>query len=352
LLMPSDITKRRCKQIRDQASEYLNFWLDKGLPGFMLWAAIVYTSGVILHHYNVLFDVDFQIITSLALSPFLVVLLLYSWSLLTQDRLQVLGTEHKPLQSNAWKILTWMAWMWRRPISFIILVFSVSAIAVDLVMARDFVLHQITLGLTTTAALVRNPSTPPLGWITPISFILFLLALLAVLIMVVSTIKWSKETYQLMPEARRLRPYITQAVCILPKKGRVGNTHPLILDVDFSANCKSSCEDPAAKHLEVELQAAGLNVDGERRVKLCPSSSLSSSIWSGCLSSTGEHTISLILSVISPRTPISLETKDVIFHLEHTIHVEGLLSASWLPILTIVLSALSTVTALVQAVAH
>src|SRR5450756_1147288 len=79
----------------------------------MLWAAIVYTSGVILHHYNVLFDVDFQIITSLALSPFLVVLLLYSWSLLTQDRLQVLGTEHKPLQSNAWKILTWMAWMWR-----------------------------------------------------------------------------------------------------------------------------------------------------------------------------------------------------------------------------------------------
>jgi hypothetical protein len=100
LLMPSDITKRRCKQIRDQASEYLNFWLDKGLPGFMLWAAIVYTSGVILHHYNVLFDVDFQIITSLALSPFLVVLLLYSWSLLTQDRLQVLGTEHKPLQTS------------------------------------------------------------------------------------------------------------------------------------------------------------------------------------------------------------------------------------------------------------
>src|SRR5674536_344768 len=62
------------------------------------------------------------------------------------------------------------------------------------------------------------PSTPPLGWITPISFILFLLALLGVLIMVVSTIKWSKETYQLIPEARHLRPYITQAVCILPKK--------------------------------------------------------------------------------------------------------------------------------------
>lgn len=351
--MPSEITKRRCKQIRDQASEYLNFWLYKGLPGFMLWAAIVYTSGVILHHYNVLVDVDFQIITSLALSPFLVILLLYSWSLLTQDRLQVLGTEPKPIQSSAWKILTWMIGMWRHPISFIILVYSVSLIAVDLVMARDFVLHQITSGLTTTAALVRNPSTTPSGWITPISFILFILSLLAVLItVVVSTRKWSKETYQLIPEARRLQPYITHAVCILPKKGRVGNTHPLLLDFDFSEKYKSACEDPTAKHLEVELQAAGLKVDGERRIKLCPSSSLPSSIWSCCLSSTGEHTISLILSVVSPRTPPSQETKDVIFYLEHTIHVEGLLSASWLPILTIVLSALSTVTAAVQALAH
>jgi hypothetical protein len=199
---------------------------------------------------------------------------------------------------------------------------------------------------------MRNPSTTPLGLVTPISFILFILSLLAVLIMVVSTRKWSEETYEAISDARRLPPYITQAVCILPEKGRVGNTHPLLLDFDFSENYKSPCEDPAAKHLEVELQAAGLKVDGERRVKLCPSSSLSSSIWSCCLSSTGEHEISLIVRVVSPQTELSQETKDVIFHVEHTIHVKGLLSASWGPLLTITLAALSTVAAFVQALAH
>jgi hypothetical protein len=225
-------------------------------------------------------------------------------------------------------------------------------IVLDLAVAKDFVLHQITLGLTTTAALIRNPSTTPSGLITPISFILFIGSFLLVLIMVVRSRKWSEETYQLIPEARRLRPYLTQVVCILPEKGRVGNTHSLLVDFDFSENFKSPCEDPAAKHLEVELQAAGLKVDGDRRVQLCPSSSLPSSIWSCCLSSTGEHNISLIFSVVSPQTQLSQETKDVIFHLEHTIHVKGLLSASWLPIFTITLSALSTVAAVAQALAH
>ncbi len=350
--MPSEITKRRCNQIRDQASEYLNFWLYKGLPAFMLWAAIVYSLGVISYGYNVLPDVSFQIITSVTLSPFLVALLLLSWSLLTQDRLQVLGTEPKPVQSSAWKFLKRVSRIWRHRISLIILVLSALMIMLDLVVAKEFVLHQITLGLTTTAALARNPSTTPSGLITPISFFLFIGSFLIVLIMVVSSRKWSEETYQLIPEARHLRPYFIQVVCILPKKGRVGNTHPMLVDFDLSENYKSPCEDAAAKHLEVELQAAGLKVDGERRVKLCPSSSLPSSIWSCCLSSTGEHDISLIFSVVSPQTQLLQETKDVIFHLEHTIHVKGLLSASWLPMLTITLSALSTVAAVVQALAH
>jgi hypothetical protein len=350
--MPSESTKRRCKQIRLQASEYLNFWLCRGLPLFALWAAIVYTSAVILHSYHVLPDSASQMITSLTISPFLVLLLLHSWSRLTQDRLQVLGTEPQLIQSRAWKFLASIIWMWRHRISLIILVYSVFVIAIDLIVAQDFVLHQVTLGLTTTTALMRNPSTTPLGLVTPISFILFILSLLAVLIMVVSTRKWSEETYEAISDARRLPPYITQAVCILPEKGRVGNTRPLLLDFDFSENYKSPCEDPAAKHLEVELQAAGLKVDGERRVKLCPSSSLSSSIWSCCLSSTGEHEISLIVRVVSPQTELSQETKDVIFHVEHTIHVKGLLSASWGPLLTITLAALSTVAAFVQALAH
>ena len=319
----------------------------------MGWAAIVYTSGVILANCNVLPDVSFKIITSLAISPFLVGLLLLSWSRLTKDRLQIRGTEPKPIQSSDWKVLARMMLMWRHRRSLIILLLSVLVIFVLLlVVARDLVLHQVTLGLTTTAALLRNPPTTPLGWITPLSFILFIISLLAVLIMVVRTRKWSKETYQLIPEARSLRPYITHAVCILPKKARVGNTHPLLLDFDLSENYKSPCEDPTAKHLEVELQAAGLKVDGKRIVKLCPSSSLPLSFWSCCLSSTGEHTISLIFSVVSPRTPLSQETKDVIFYLEHTIHVEGLLSATWLPILTLVLSALPIVIPFVLAVVH
>jgi hypothetical protein len=142
--MPSESTKRRCKQIRLQASEYLNFWLCRGLPLFALWAAIVYTSAVILHSYHVLPDSASQMITSLTISPFLVLLLLYSWSRLTQDRLHVLGTEPQLIQSRAWKFLASIIWMWRHRISSIILVYSVFVIAIDLIVAQDFVLHQVT----------------------------------------------------------------------------------------------------------------------------------------------------------------------------------------------------------------
>jgi hypothetical protein len=349
--MPSELTRQRCKQITDQASEYLNFWLFRGLPLFALWAAIVYTSGVILHNYYMLGDVDFQIITSLTLSPFLALLLLYSWSLLTRDRLRVLGTKpKKPIQQSAWKFCMNTIWMFRKGpdrIWLLILMYSIISIAIDFIVAKDFVVNQITLGLTTTAALMSTPSTKLVDLITPISFILFILSCLAVLIMVVSTRKWSKDNYQLIPE-EHLRPRITQAVCILPEKGRVGNTHTVLLDFDFSKNSKSPYTDPAATHLEVQLQAAGLKVDGERTVKLYPSSSLPPSIWSCCLSSPGEQNISLTLSAVSPQNELSQETKDVIFHLEHPIHVERLLTASWQPLLTLTLSLLSIGAAFVQ----
>jgi hypothetical protein len=222
-----------------------------------------------------------------------------------------------------------------------------ASVYVIIVVAGFLILRVGIAGYYPNPARFAAFSTPE-EWVYQVSLISVVLSYVAFLFMYFQA--WRqlniKKIYRLV-EAAHLKKYVARIVGILPTEARAGSTHTLLLDVDLSPEFENLC---AGQHLEVEIQAAGIPIDGERRVQLCSSSPLPPAVWSCCFSSVGEQTINLRASVITPSGRQD-ETREVIFQHQHQIHVKSLVSASWLPVFTIALSALSTLAALLQHVA-
>ncbi|MGZ7167855.1 MAG: hypothetical protein ACXVIP_05605 [Halobacteriota archaeon] len=98
---------------------------------------------------------------------------------------------------------------------------------------------------------------------------------------------------------------VTDGVAILPRSVRVGQSCNVMIDFDLS---KYACDNAATnrgeccRQLEMELQAAGITVDGEKKLQPCTDSPLPVGIWNCYFPSRGHHTVNVLLrEVRSPR---------------------------------------------------
>jgi len=80
-------------------------------------------------------------------------------------------------------------------------------------------------------------------------------------------------------------------------------------------------------YLEAEIQAIGLDVVGDKKLKCRDTSSLATTTWILSFKQSGIHTINLMISVIRPPD----HSRDVVFMHQHTVKVDSFLSVSWKP---------------------
>jgi hypothetical protein len=97
--------------------------------------------------------------------------------------------------------------------------------------------------------------------------------------------------------------------------------------------------------LELELQAAGCTIAGERRLPICDTSRCATPFWNCSFQQAGTQTINLILSVV--KQPDSY--KDSLFTYTHIFEADMGWSASLQPVLTIVIAAISAAAAVLAA---
>lgn len=134
-----------------------------------------------------------------------------------------------------------------------------------------------------------------------------------------------------------LQGLIEEGVGILPARVRVGDSHHIPLDLTFSKDFVERCshvEDPHAsgEYLEAELKGVGLEVDSEKRLRICETSPLPVTTWNCRFSKSGTHTINLFINLVTP--PNNL--RHLIFMHHDTVKVNSLFSISWAPIVAFI----------------
>ena len=143
-------------------------------------------------------------------------------------------------------------------------------------------------------------------------------------------------------------------IALLPNRVHVGDSHNILLDLKLSenvvqgaSNVVESCA--GGKYLEADLQAAGLKVDGDKRLRICATSPIPTTTWNCSFPTSGTQTINLLLSINN----VPNDTRQVIFIYKHKIWIDDFLSVSWKPILALMTPILvGLTTATVQVVAR
>lgn len=137
-------------------------------------------------------------------------------------------------------------------------------------------------------------------------------------------------------EGEHLRGFVEEGAGILPKRVRVGDSHNVLLDLTLSKDFVERCshvEDPhtSGECLEAELEAAELKVAGENRVRICETSPLIIARWNCSFSTSGTHTMNLLMNVVRHD-----DLRHLIFMHHHTVKVNSLFNISWAPIAALI----------------
>ena len=172
-----------------------------------------------------------------------------------------------------------------------------------------------------------TPFKPGINVTTDIWFFVFravFVTSLIVLLYLMYRINVEHMEISTLATEKYLRGVIEKGVGILPKRVHVGDSHSISLDLTLSKDFVSTdhlckCSD----YLEAELQAVGLKVDGEKRLRICETSPLLITGWNCIFPSSGTHTMNLMINVVKRDSSRSL-----IFMQEHAVKVEGFLSGS------------------------
>lgn len=132
-------------------------------------------------------------------------------------------------------------------------------------------------------------------------------------------------------EEKHLRGFVDEGVVILPTEVRAGESHGISLDLTLSKGFVKRASDTDDRYksndyLEAEIQAPGLNVDGEKRVRIFETSSLPVISWTCLFPTSGIQTITLLLHIVKSDT-----SRHVIFMHRRNVKVDSLLSISWAP---------------------
>jgi hypothetical protein len=124
------------------------------------------------------------------------------------------------------------------------------------------------------------------------------------------------------------------SIGVLPAKVRAGEAHSVMMDFNIAAaeDVISSASDsptfnadlPRA-HYEVELQAAGATIDGEKRCAILDAPTTLKGVWSCLFPTVGTQRLHLLLHSVRPnraRTASDAFARELIFAYTHKVHVD------------------------------
>ncbi|MGZ4852499.1 MAG: hypothetical protein ACXV3D_04845, partial [Halobacteriota archaeon] len=103
-----------------------------------------------------------------------------------------------------------------------------------------------------------------------------------------------------------------------------------------------ACSIKHREYLEAEIQAAGVEVSGEKKLRLPDCFTTQNILWSCRFPHTGKHTVTLSLNKVEPKK----STKDVVYATDFTTEVVSPFRASMQTGATVVISAMSALAAL------
>jgi len=137
-----------------------------------------------------------------------------------------------------------------------------------------------------------------------------------------------------------LHGLLDASIGVLPTKVRAGEAHSVMMDFNLAAagDVMSSAGDPPTfnadlprAHYEVELQAAGATVDGEKRCAIFDVPAALKGIWSCSFPRPGTLKLHLLLHSVRParaQTALDVFAREPIFAYTHDVHVDGRFTAS------------------------
>ena len=133
-----------------------------------------------------------------------------------------------------------------------------------------------------------------------------------------------------------MRGLVEEGIVILPTEVREGESHSISLDLTLSKDFVKRAlhiDDhyKSNDYLEAELQAPGLNVDGEKRLRIFEASPLPVISWTCHFPTSGIQTITLMIRVVK-----SDNSRHVIFMQRRNVKVDSFMNISWAPVLAIV----------------
>jgi hypothetical protein len=147
-------------------------------------------------------------------------------------------------------------------------------------------------------------------------------------------------------EQPALHGLLDASIGVLPTKVRAGEAHSVMMDFNIAAagDMMSSAGDPPTfnadmprAHYEVELQAAGATVDGEKRCAILDAPTTLKGIWSCSFPTVGTQRLHLLLHSVRPaRAPTARDTltREPIFAYTHDVHVDR--TASWENVISVI----------------
>ncbi len=127
------------------------------------------------------------------------------------------------------------------------------------------------------------------------------------------------------------------SIAVLPTKVRAGEAHSVMMDFNIAAarGAMSSTGDSrtvnpnSRAHYEVELQAAGTTVDGEKRCAVLSAPTTLKGIWSCSFPTVGTQRLHLLLHAVRParaRTARNTVAREPIFVYTHDVQVDRIVS--------------------------
>lgn len=193
---------------------------------------------------------------------------------------------------------------------------------------------------------LRPGSVGFLGNVLYFSDYTLLLASLIVLFYLTHRINVEYRRPSTLVEGKNLQGLVEEGVVILPTEVREGESHGISLTLTLSKGFVKRALDidnhyRSNDYLEAELQAPGLNVDSEKRLRIFETHPLPVISWTCHFPASGIQTITLMIRVVK-----SDNSRHVIFMQSRNVKVDSFMSASWMPIAVLIAPILATVTQL------
>jgi hypothetical protein len=248
----------------------------------------------------------------------------------------------------------------------------------------SFILLIDTISISATASqTVSANQTTSLPWaaslnqMMPLFFLFLSLSILAFLLLGDRVGEDFSLSNRLKNVEVPLWGLFSEGICFAPKKVRVNDSTTVLIALERSNNFRRRFEElwppetapsapqppvlarfvgrfvspveeelaaPQAPYLEAELHAEGAQIDGESRLRLGKRSETALAIWSCCFPNAGNNEINVALNVVDP----SDNTRQSIFSYRHDVKVESLLTSSWQPVLTALVSILTAILGIIQ----